>query len=321
MIWIMLKNKNWLGTSMRILLSGGSGMLGKNILEHISAKQHQIYAPPSSEVNLLDPVNIMTYLKTNKIEFVLHCAGQVGGIQANIKDQVGFLNNNLLMGINMVNAAYQSGIKQLLNIGSSCMYPKDYINPLKEEYILNAPLEPTNEGYALAKITVAKLCECMSKQHGVAFKTLIPCNLYGRWDKFDDNHSHMIPAVIKKIYLAKTTGSSSVDIWGDGEYRREFMLAEDCADAVFFAIANFAKLDDYTNVGMDVDHTINEYYTAIAKVIGYKGSFKHDLTKPVGMKQKLVDTSKIHNLGWTAKHSLEDGVKETVDFYMKELNS
>ena len=299
-----------------LLITGGSGMVGKNLLEHPSSQMYNIYAPSSQELNLFDYAKVVNYLKVNSIDTIIHCAGQVGGIHANISDPTGFLNNNLLMGINLVNAARSVGVKKLLNLGSSCMYPRDYLNPLKEDYILNAPLEPTNEGYALAKITVAKLCEYIRRQYGLEYKTIIPCNLYGRWDKFGESNSHLIPAVIKKIYDACTNNLPSVEIWGDGLARREFMLASDCADGIFYALANFNKLGDYTNLGLGYDYSINEYYQEVARIIGYQGEFVHDLDKPTGMQQKLVDTSKINALGWSTKHSLKYGINETYKFFM-----
>ncbi|MCF6764284.1 GDP-L-fucose synthase [Thiotrichales bacterium 19S3-7] len=304
---------------MRILISGGNGMLGRNILEHAKTKQYQIFSPTSEVLDLLDSQAIVKYLEENQIEFVIHCAGVVGGIQANIKDPVTYLNNNLLMGVNLINAAFKANIQGFLNVGSSCMYPKDYMNPLKESYLLQAPLEPTNEGYALAKIVTAKLCEYYSLQYGLAYKTVIPCNLYGRWDKFSDQHSHMLPAVIKKIYHAQDKKLSHVDIWGSGKVRREFMYAGDCADAILFCIEKFDQLTHYTNIGLGFDYSINEYYQIIAKILGYQGEFKHDLTKPEGMKQKLVDVTKIKQLGWQPLTSLEAGISKTVDFYKKGI--
>ncbi len=221
------------------------------------------------------------------------------------------------MGINLVNAAYETGIARLINLGSSCMYPRDYINPLKEEYILHAPLEPSNEGYALAKITVAKLCQYISSKYNLAYKTLIPCNLYGRWDKFSEHNSHMIAAVIKKLHLAKISGHQEVTIWGSGVARREFMLAEDCADALWFVVANFAASDSYTNIGLGYDYSINEYYEKIAQIIGYSGRLTHDLTKPSGMQQKLLDISKLEKAGWRASHTLEQGLVKAYDFFLE----
>ncbi len=302
---------------MKILLTGGSGMLGKNILDHNLAKNYQIFSPNSNELNLLDKHKIYDYLKHNKIELVIHCAGYVGGIHANIADPFGFLNKNLIIGLNIINAAKDYELPKLINMGSSCMYPKDYFNPLKEEYILKAPLEPTNEGYALAKILIAKMCEYITRQYGLLYKTLIPCNLYGKWDKFSELNSHLIPAIIKKIYLAKKNKQETVMIWGDGESRREFMLAEDCADAIFFAINNFNNIDEYTNIGMGIDYSINDYYQQIAQIMDYQGEFNHDITKPAGMRQKLTDITKLTNLGWSAKNNLEQGLLKTYKFFLE----
>jgi GDP-L-fucose synthase len=238
---------------------------------------------------------------------------------ANMTHPIAFLNHNLFIGLNLVNAALEVGVKSLLNLGSSCMYPKDYQNPLREEYLLHGELEPTNEGYALAKITVAKLCEYISKQFGVQYKTLIPCNLYGRWDKFGENVSHLIPAIIKKIYQAKANGINEVCIWGDGMARREFMYASDCADAIFFALKHMNSLAFYTNIGLGYDYSINEYYQEIARVMGYSGNFIHDLSKPVGMKQKLVDISKMKDLGWQAKLTLSEGILLTYKYFQEKV--
>lgn len=199
------------------------------------------------------------------------------------------------------------------------MYPRDALNPLGEELILKGELEPTNEGYALAKVTSTRLCEYIRQENPARlYKTIIPCNLYGRFDKFDPNHSHMIPAVIRKIDEAKKNNLVELDIWGDGEARREFMYAEDLADFVFYAITNFDKMPQNLNVGLGTDYTINEYYEAVAKVVGYTGSFKHDLSKPVGMKQKLIDDQKLKAFGWSYKTSLELGIQKTYNFYLSE---
>ncbi len=196
------------------------------------------------------------------------------------------------------------------------MYPRNAQNPLAEELILQGELEPTNEGYAIAKITSTRLCEYIHRENSsYQYKTIIPCNLYGKYDKFDPKHSHMIPAVIKKIADAKNEAKKTIDIWGDGEARREFMYAEDLADFVYYGIENFDQMPQNINVGLGHDYTINEYYEVIAKVIGYDGEFVHDLSKPIGMKQKLIDDTKLKTFGWKYQTSLEVGISKTLDYY------
>jgi GDP-L-fucose synthase len=250
---------------------------------------------------------------------IIHAAGIVGGIQANMANPVRFLVDNMKMGLNILMAAKDYNITKFLNLSSSCMYPKDALNPLGEDLILKGELEPTNEGYALAKVTSTRLCEYICKENpALLYKTIIPCNLYGRFDKFDPHLSHMIPAVIRKIYEARISNLSEIDIWGDGEARREFMYAEDLAEFVFHAIKNFESMPQNLNVGLGTDFTINQYYQTIAKVVGYTGNFKHDLTKPVGMKQKLIDDKKLKEFGWQYKTDLEAGIKKTYEFYLSE---
>ena len=301
---------------MNILLTGASGMVGKNVLEHPKAKEHFFLTPSHKELNLKNFDEVNSYIKAKDPEIIIHAAGKVGGIQANIANPVDFLIDNLDMGKNIVLAAKKNNISKLLNLGSSCMYPRNAENPLKESYILKGELEPTNEGYALAKIMTAKLCEYISnKDQSKKYKTIIPCNLYGRHDKFDEQHSHMIPAVIKKIYDATIKNQNRIDIWGDGLARREFMYAGDLADFIFKAIESFEELPQNINVGLGFDYSINEYYEAIAKVIGFQGDFVHDISKPVGMKQKLIDDSLLKYFGWQHQTSLEEGIEKTVEFY------
>jgi GDP-L-fucose synthase len=200
------------------------------------------------------------------------------------------------------------------------MYPREAVNPLGEELILKGELEPTNEGYALAKIVTTRLCEYINKEDNYyQYKTVIPCNLYGKYDKFSPQHSHMVPAVIRKIDEAKINGEEQITIWGTGEARREFMYAEDVADFIFYAIEHFETMPQNINVGLGYDYTINEYYEKIAEVIGYKGTFAHDTTKPVGMMQKLIDDTKLNTFGWKAKTTLVEGLSKTYDYYKKEV--
>ena len=302
---------------MIILLTGAGGMVGKNILESPEAQPHEFLTPTSKELDLLNKEGIDSYLKVNQPEFVIHAAGVVGGIQANIAEPVRFLVDNMQMGLNMILASLDAGIKGFMNLSSSCMYPRNAPNPLSEDLILKGELEPTNEGYALAKVASTRLCEYIHREDvRFLYKTVIPCNLYGRHDKFDPKHSHMIPAVIKKISDAKQQGLESIDIWGDGLARREFMYAGDLADFVFYAINDFENMPQNINVGLGHDYTINEYYEAISQVIGFEGKFEHDLSKPVGMKQKLIDHSKLKAFGWSYKTELKNGIEKTYEFYL-----
>ena len=307
---------------MKILLTGGSGMVGKNILEYSKKEEYTFFAPSSKELNLLDYNSVDTFIKENNPEFIIHAAGKVGGIQANIAAPVNFLVDNMDMGRNIIMAAKNNSIKNLLNLSSSCMYPRNAENPLSEDLILKGELEPTNEGYAIAKAMTTRLCEYIMKEDlDKNYKTVIPCNLYGKYDKFDPKNSHMIPAVIRKIHEAKELGSAEIDVWGDGLARREFMYAADLANFIFYAIPNFKEMPQNINVGLGKDYSINEYYKSIANIIGFKGSFVHDLTKPIGMKQKLIDDTRLKTFGWSSKTSLQEGLIKTFEFYKKTLNN
>ena len=294
-------------------------MVGRNLLEHPGINEFDVLAPRSSELDLRSFNAVQSYIHKHQPDMVIHAAGKVGGIQANMREPVGFLLDNLDMGRNIVWAAHQSGIKRLINLGSSCMYPRNHNEPLREETVLKGELEPTNEGYALAKVVTARLCDYIVREDSnFQYKTLIPCNIYGRYDKFDPEHSHLVPAIIHKVYQAKQTQQPSVEIWGDGTARREFMYGGDLADAMLRAIKNFDTLPAYMNVGLGHDHTISEYYEAVANVMGYKGSFTHDLSKPVGMARKLVSIEKQQTWGWSAQHDLRSGIEKTYRYYLKE---
>jgi len=300
-----------------IYLSGGSGMVGRNIIDHIQAKNYKILSPKSSDLNLLNYNDITNFISKNKPDIIIHTAGVVGGIEANINNPVKFLVENTQMGINILTASKEMKIKNFINLSSSCMYPRNSNNPLSEEQILSGELEPTNEGYALAKISTTKLCEYINiEDNYFLYKTIIPCNLYGRYDNFNNKSSHMIPAAIKKIHEAKKNNLQFVDIWGEGLARREFMYASDLADFIFFAIKNFNKMPQNINVGIGKDYSINDYYNKIANIIGFKGKFKNDLSKPIGMKKKLISNQKLKKFGWQYKTSLEDGIKQTYQYFL-----
>lgn len=303
----------------RVFLTGGGGMVGRNILEHPLAGNWDFVAPGSRELNLADFEATRRFVADVRPDAVIHCAGLVGGIQANIAHPVDFLVVNVDLGRNVIMAAREAGVTRLLNLASSCMYPREAQNPLGEELILRGELEPTNEGYAIAKIFATRLCEYIARETPVnQYKTLIPCNLYGRHDKFDPKHSHLIPAIIHKVHQAKAGGLPSVEIWGDGTARREFMYAGDLADAVLHALSDFDKLPGLLNVGLGHDHSINDYYRAAAEVVGWSGEFVHDTSKPVGMKQKLVDIERQRAWGWRASTLLNQGIEKTYQFYLQD---
>ena len=294
-------------------------MVGSNIIEHVAANNHEILSPTSAKLNLLDIESVKNYINTKKPDMVIHAAGIVGGIQANIAEPVRFLVDNMYMGFNILTASKECRIKRFMNLSSSCMYPRDAKNPLSEELILKGELEPTNEGYAIAKVASTRLCEYINREdESYLYKTVIPCNLYGKYDKFDPEHSHMIPAVIRKINNAKEKDLESIDIWGDGLARREFMYAADFADFVYYAIDHFESMPQNINVGLGHDYTINEYYQKIANAVGYQGSFTHDLSRPTGMQQKLIDDTKLKAFGWQYQTTLGQGIKKTYDYFLSE---
>ncbi len=305
---------------MKILITGSTGMVGRNIIDAFRVTSHDILSPNHQTVDLADSNATLRYLDKTKPDFIIHCAGKVGGIQANIDNPLTFLVDNLDIGKNVILSAYKVGIPNLLNLGSSCMYPRDAQNPLKENQILTGQLEPTNEGYALAKIVSQRLCSYITNENqAYKYKTIIPCNLYGRYDKFDLHCAHLIPAAIRKLHEAKKNKAHSVAIWGDGKARREFLYAGDLANFILQKLSYFSEWPDVMNIGAEIDHTILEYYKKAKSIIGYEGIFEYDLQKPVGMKQKLVDAAEQKRLGWSPKISLEYGIEITYQHYLDTL--
>lgn len=294
-------------------------MLGRNICDMAAARGLTVMAPPRKELDLSSPANVSEWLSSHRPDLIVHAAGHVGGIQANVADPFKFLSLNVEMAMNLIRSARALGIPRLLNVGSSCMYPREAANPLKVESLLTGRFEPTNEGYAVAKVLAGKLCEYIAAESPeYLYKTLIPCNLYGRYDHFEPERSHLVPAVIKKVDDAQRAGSSSIVLWGDGSARREFMFAADAANMILDAIQRIDELPQYLNIGLGHDYTVLEYYQAAARTVGWSGEFEFDLTKPTGMKQKLLDVSAQNSFGLKPRTSLDEGLRQTYA-YFKEV--
>jgi GDP-L-fucose synthase len=302
---------------MKILLTGGSGMVGQNILDLQLASGLDIYSPGRDKLDLRNKVDVRKYLEKLAPDLIIHAAGRVGGIKANMALPFEFLLENLEVGANIIGCAADVGITRLLNLASSCIYPKDVGEKLTEDMILSGRLEPTNEGYALAKIAALRLCEFANVRSArFHYKTLIPCNLYGPHDKFDLSSAHLIPAIIAKVHSAKLRREPTVEIWGDGSAKREFMYVEDLANVVLRAARDFDQVPSLMNVGLGHDHSVLDYYRAVADVVGWEGEFSFDLTKPTGMKRKLLNVDRQTAWGFHPAHSLADGIRKTYDFYL-----
>ena len=291
-------------------------MVGSSFVNDARAKGYEIFSPNRQELNLND-FALKGCLSTIRPDFVIH-AGRVGGIKANMAHPVDFLLENTTLGLNLIRACADSGVRNLINLGSSCMYPKDFATRLKEDMILAGPLEPTNEGYALAKILSMRLCDYYNQQSNgfLAYKTLIPCNLYGPRDKFEEEDAHLIPAVIRKMHSAVNLGSDKVEIWGDGTARREFLFVDDLVDAIFRALADFTSLPSLMNISATQDYTVLEYYKRVGAAFGFSGEFTFDLSKPVGMSRKFLDDDKQKAWGWAPRTSLNSGIKKTINWYL-----
>jgi len=301
---------------MKVLITGASGMVGRNLLNHFSAREFEILAPSSKELELRDAAAVHNWLERERPEAIVHLAAVVGGIQANIDEPTRFLSANIDMAMALFNSARRLGIKRILNVASSCMYPRDMVDPLTPDLILTAPLEPTNEGYALSKIIGERLLAYMVREdQNLIYRTIMPCNLYGEYDHFDLRKSHLVPAAVMKMVDAQLTSAPAVTVWGDGTARREFMFSADLADFIWWALPKLDHLPLLLNVGTGIDYTVREYYETIGALIGYRGKLIFDLNKPAGMKRKLLDVSVVNALGWKALTSLETGLLKTIEHH------
>jgi GDP-L-fucose synthase len=270
----------------------------------------------STEFDLRDQHAVLHFFEKEKPEYVFLAAAKVGGILANNSYRAEFLHDNLAIQNNVIHSAYLNGVKKLLFLGSSCIYPKLAPQPLKEEYLLTGTLEYTNEPYAIAKIAGIKMCEAYRDQYGCNFISVMPTNLYGPNDNYDLNNSHVLPALVRKIHEAKSGNQASFVMWGTGEPRREFLHADDLADACFFLMQHYNE-PGMINVGTGEDLTINELAELIKKIVGFEGRFEHDTNKPDGTPRKLLDVSKLSALGWKARISLEEGIRKVYQQYLE----
>lgn len=304
----------------RLFLTGGGGMVGRNLLDHPGIRDWQVLAPSRAELDLGDARALRHWLARHQPDAVVHAAGLVGGIQANLARPAMFLAENARIGLNVIEACREAAIPRLINLSSSCVYPAALGRDLREDQIGSGALEPSNEGYALAKIMAMRLVEYAARENpALAWRTLIPCNLYGPHDKFDPARSHLLPAIIHKLHEARASGAGTVDIWGDGQARREFMFAPDLAGAILRALAAPETLPLAMNIGPGRDHSINDYYRIAAEVIGWQGRFAHDLGKPVGMRQKLLNTARQAAWGWAPETGLREGIAATYAYYRKHI--
>lgn len=305
----------------RVALTGGSGLLGRAIQR--AAPSHDgltLLAPARGELDLSSREQVAQWLSDHRIDTVIHAAAKVGGIQANTDDPTGFLAENLRINDSTIMGAFQAGIRRLVFIASSCIYPRNYRQPLLETDLLAAPLEPTNQGYALAKITGAEMCRAISTQFpGRAYRTLVPCNLFGCDDHFDSAASHLIAAIITKIVRAERANTPEVQIWGTGQARREFLPADTLASFILDILHRLPDLPQILNTGQGQDHSVNDFYRMIADIAGWRGHFTHDLTRPEGMAHKLIDSSLAHRHGWRPPADLRPALTDALTAARKML--
>lgn len=311
----------------KIFIAGHRGMVGSAI-KRIFEKEgfSNITGRSSSELNLVRQDQTEEFFAKEKPEYVIIAAAKVGGILANNTYRAQFLYENLMIESNIIHAAYKNNVEKLLFLGSSCIYPKLAPQPLKEEYLLTGELEYTNEPYAIAKIAGIKLCESYYKQYGCNFFSVMPTNLYGPFDNFDLNTSHVLPALIRKFHEAKISNSPSVTLWGTGKPLREFLYVDDLAEAVFFLLNKINAKDLYEtgishiNIGSGEDLAINALADIIAKAVGFKGKIEYDSSKPDGTPRKLMDTGRLHSMGWRHKTGLEEGITKSYKWYLENIH-
>ena len=306
----------------KILILGSTGLVGSNLYHKYLEKypDANILAPKRYSLNLNDWKDTLAYLLTHKPDVVFLCAAKVGGIKANNDFKASFITENLKIQTNVIEACFLSGIKKLVFLGSSCIYPKHAEVPIKEESLLSGYLEPTNDAYAIAKIAGIKMCQSYRQQYGSDYISVMPCNLYGPGDNFDLTSSHVLPALIRKFHEAKLENKESVEIWGTGKPMREFLYVDDLADALIFLSENYSD-ERIINVGAGEDISILNLSELIAKEVGYAGNIIFNSEYPDGTMRKVMDTTRINDLGWKPKTSLEGGIKKTYEYYKQKYGN
>ena len=304
----------------KIYVAGHRGMVGSAIVRRLQANGYSnIVARTHQELDLLDQSAVDAFLQQERPDYLFLAAAKVGGIQANNVYRADFIYQNLMIETNLIHAAHQAGVSRLLFLGSSCIYPRDCVQPIKEEYLLTGPLEPTNEPYAIAKIAGIKLCESYNRQYGRQYVSVMPTNLYGPNDNYDFNNSHVLPALLRKVHEAKQRGDKSITVWGSGQPMREFLYVDDMADACIFLMENESIVRGLYNVGTGTDVTIRQLAETIMNVVGFAGEIVFDATKPDGTPRKLLDVSTLGALGWWAKVSLQNGISMTYADYCQAV--
>ncbi len=311
--------------SLKIYLAGHNGMVGSAIMKNLNSRGYgNIVITPSKDYDLTNQRVVNDFFSSERPDYVIIAAAKVGGIIANNTFRADFIYQNMMIQNNIINASHQNDVSKLLFLGSSCIYPRDCKQPIKEEYLLTGELEKTNEPYAIAKISGIKMCESYYRQHNRNFISVMPTNLYGPKDNFDLESSHVIPALIRKFDIAKKNKQPSVEIWGTGTPKREFLFVDDLADACIFLFENLDAKNLYSskisqiNVGCGEDLSIKELSFIIKNVVGYSGDVTFDTTKPDGTPRKLLDVSRLNGLGWKSKVALNEGLKTTYDWYLNK---
>jgi GDP-L-fucose synthase len=306
--------------SSKIYIAGHRGMVGSAIKRKLEKEGFtNIIGRTSSELNLKDQEAVSEFFAAEKPDYVFLAAAKVGGIVANNTYRAEFLYDNLMIQNNVIHSAYTSGVKKLMFLGSSCIYPKLAPQPLKEDYLLTGLLEPTNEPYAIAKIAGIKMCDAYRSQYGCNFISVMPTNLYGPNDNYDLNNSHVLPALIRKFHEAKQSNQPTVTMWGTGSPLREFLHADDLADACYYLMQNYNE-PGLVNIGVGHDISIKDLAIMVKDIVGYEGEIVHDLSKPDGTPRKLMDVSKLHSLGWKEKIELRQGIEKVYEEF-KDKNA
>lgn len=299
----------------RVFVAGHRGMVGRALLRRLAAEPVEILTVARDRLDLTRQAEVEAWLAAQRPQVVVIAAARVGGIQANHARPVEFLEENLLIELNLIGTSFRAGVEKLLFLGSSCIYPRDCPQPIREEHLLTGPLEPTNEAYALAKIAGVRLCQAYRRQHGCDFISAMPTNLYGPHDNFDLAGSHVVPALIRKMHDAKLADAPAVEVWGTGTPRREFLHVDDLADACLFLLRHHGD-GAPVNVGCGADLTVRELAQAVRDAVGYRGELVFDPTRPDGTPRKLLDTGRLDALGWRPRIPLEDGLAATYRWFL-----